>query len=248
MKGKVLALLCISMLVACSNQEEPAITKKEEPQNEQQDSPTIVEEEGKEDEMDELYIEFSLMEEKVSINASQVGILNSYLTASKNQTEALENMTLKQVADLEDRSIYLLQFACIEGACSYLLLNQGAESTAFLAEDLARFKLAKLSPDKNHLLLIFSRESSQDGTQLVQDRLVVMDLAGWTSISVNSQENAAASFDYSWPILNAEWISDTSIGLTVPDIAAPETENLIQWTQSGRDTKELTVNIMEQAS
>lgn len=154
-------------------------------------------------------------------------------------------MQLRQLVNKKDQSLYLLQFACTKGACSYLLLSQGEQSHSYLAVDSARFRLAKLSPDQLKILLVFSKETLYQNSQLVQDKLIIMDINEWKELSY-TEESIANNLNFTWLILHAEWKNDSSIEITLPDISNPDKDSLYRWNATDRVNQKVQIEITEE--
>lgn len=238
-------LLSVFLFTACSKSEEQAIKQVETPAN-SSDNPVIIKEKNERNNSGEnhLYLEFSLNEEVIAIDTSQISILNSYLQGSEDKEKELRDMQLRQLVNKKDKSLYLLQFACTKGACSYLLLSQGDQSHSYLAVDSARFRLAKLSPDQLKILLVFSKETQYQNYQLVQDKLIIMDLNEWKEIPYT--EGIENDLNFTWPILHAEWKSDSSIEITLPDISSPDKDSLYRWNATDREIQKVQIEITEE--
>lgn len=242
----ILLLACLVVLTSCSAKENQAITKVEEVPEEPENQPSLIEkkEEGSNTEDQDVFLEFPLEEESISINVSQISILDSYLKGSGDKNAELKNMQLKKLFTLEEKSIYLLQFACRSGGCSYMLLSRGEESFSYLTADFARVKLTQLSPDKTKLLLIFSRNVIHKDTQLALDKLVVIDIEEWGEIPLSNQHHRG-NFDFRWPILHAKWKDDSAIEVTLPNIPSPDKELIFNWNSTDRQAVKSEIQLTE---
>ncbi|HLR80171.1 MAG TPA: hypothetical protein VK119_06280 [Bacillota bacterium] len=224
------------MLTACAD--EPVIVKSDTPSEDPESKPEIVEQENDDEEEADEFIEFTLPEEKIMINLKMIRILDSYLQTFQNRRQALEEMNLNSI-DTGDKNHYILEFSCHETLCSYILLDQGEENRAYLIADLAKLIQALKSPDDTKMLFHFNRGESRPPLS----DIVVMDMKKWEPLALHYPTTEEAMLDYNWPILAAEWNDDNSLSATVPDITEPSAENLKQWKNTEKPTKEVILKI-----
>ncbi|WP_099157892.1 hypothetical protein [Virgibacillus ndiopensis] len=231
----LLFFICI-LLTACSK-DEPVIVKKDAKAADPNEEPELVEQKSNE-ETDE-FIEFALPDEKIMINLEMVPILNEYLYATKDRKKAIEKMKMLRI-DAIERDIYLLEFSCKNGLCSYLLLDQSKENQAFLVADLAKSIQTKLSPDHSKILLQFNRETA---LPIPLSNLVVIDLKNWELVSLTNDTNEAKLLHYSWPIVTAEWLDNQTITAMIPTVSDPTNDLLLQWQEAGSKTTSIQFSI-----
>lgn len=243
---RLLFILMIGLLTACSGQDQQAIIKQEETQKDSGNSPSLTKTMNEDNtEEEEMFLEFPMEGDLITINLSQIGILHSYLKASEDVEKEISNMNLRQLFNLEDKTIYLLQFACRSGSCSYLLLNQSDQAYSYLAADDARFKQAILSPNLDKILLTFSRDSLFNNTQVTQDKVVIMDINDWKEVPLSTQETTE-NFNFKWPILHAEWNDNSTVILTIPK-SSTDIESIYDWYNSERETQKVNVKFAGQS-
>ncbi|SFB35227.1 hypothetical protein SAMN04488072_11824 [Lentibacillus halodurans] len=239
MGKKFVAFIILIFLVACT--EEPVIVKSDSSPEDPDQEPEIVEQENDDKEEVEAFIEFTLPEEEIMINLKMVPILDSYLQAAENRWQAIAEMTLEPIITA-DKDLYLLEFSCQEKLCSYLLLDRTEEKNkAYLIADLAELFQKTISPDDTKVLFHFNREQS---SHLPYSDFTVIDLEKWELIPLDIHEEEQVMLDYTWPILNVEWIGNNNLSVTIPDIAEPTPENIKQWQDTEKPTTmvEFTLN------
>lgn len=209
---RVFLILILFFLVSCSNSE-PAIVKVNTPPEEVTDEPELIEELVNDEEVDE-FIEFKLNDEILRVNLKQIPILSAYLHAAEDRQSIIEQMGIQQMVNKEENSIYLLEFACLEDQCSYLLLDESSENTGLLVADLANFEQATVSPEQSKLLLKFTRESNYE---YPLSNAVVVDLENWEVLPLENETITNNLFDFQWPILSVNWIDDETISISIPE-------------------------------
>lgn len=225
-------LLLIGLLVVLSScvNDEPAITKIEDAKISPSEEPELIEEVNEET-VDE-YIEFVLEDEVVRINLSLVPILKQYLSAENEREKMVESMHLERIHQQEDNSIYLLRFSCMKELCSYLLLDQSKDNSGHLLTDFAILKDIKESPEQKKLLFHFNRITSD--APLPISRIVTIDLDTWEPLSPINETDHSINNDYNWPIFAAEWIDETRISVTLPDIPQADEKSFTEWVNNGQ--------------
>ncbi|MFD2761991.1 hypothetical protein [Lentibacillus juripiscarius] len=224
-------LLVLVLLAACND--EPAIVKKDDkPENPAKD-PKIVEQESDEQESKE-FIEFTLPDEEVLINLEMVPILDAYLQGVENRDQTIEDMDMQHI-NADNRNLYLLEFSCTDGLCSYLLLDRTNKNQTYLVADLAKSVSIKLSPDSSKILFHFNREQSE----LPASNIVVFHLDKWKSMPLANVTGEEDVLDYTWTVLTAKWADNDRIKATIPDMDSRSDEAIQQWENNGRLTKEV---------
>ncbi|WP_052345783.1 hypothetical protein [Paucisalibacillus sp. EB02] len=208
--GVLFFIVCF--LVACSNSE-PAIVKVNTPPEEVAKEPELIEELTDNEEVDE-FIEFKLADEVLRVNLKQIPILSAYLHAAKDRQAVIEKMDIQQIVNKEENNIYLLEFSCLDGQCSYLLLDESSENTGLLVADLALFDHVVLSPEETKLFLKFNREPTHE---LPLSNVVVIDLENWEVLPLENEAIVNNLFDYHWPILSVNWIDEGTLSISIPD-------------------------------
>lgn len=236
MKKILLAITIILMLLSACANNEPAIVKEEtvpEPDSE----PELVEEEHGDDEQVDEFIEFPLDDEQIIVNLEMVPILSEYLSAVTDRKKEIEKMTIDRVHS-KDESIYLLEFSCQNESCSYLLFSQEEEKQAYLLADLAKSTNITVSPDNTKLLFQFNREGS---LPLPLSNIVVIDITNWETVSLSNNTNDANILNYSWPLLNADWVDNEIIAVEKPSVIEPTNELIDEWQKTEKPS---TTNII----
>src|SRR5690606_20017294 len=160
------------------------------------------------------FIEFKFNNEILRVNLKQIPILSAYLHAAEDRQSIIEQMDIQQLVNKEDSSIYLLEFSCLEGQCSYLLLDESSENTGLLVADLATFEQVMLSPEQSKLLLKFNRESTYE---YPLSNAVVVDLENWKVLTLENEAITNNLFDFQWPILSVNWNDEETIFISIPD-------------------------------
>lgn len=149
-------ILLFIILVGCE-ENEPAITKIEEPPAEESTIEEVPEVTFTEEDK---ILEFLINDSVISIDANKIGILNAYLNTVKNTSIAIENMELNQISLNDQNEIYVLEFSCFENKCSYLLLNQEVNHESYLLDDLTKLNSFIVSPDGVYTL--FTLQNSKE--------------------------------------------------------------------------------------
>ncbi|MFS0672262.1 hypothetical protein [Ornithinibacillus sp. 179-J 7C1 HS] len=205
-------LFFLVMGVGCSNNE-PAIVKVDINPDEANEEPELIEE-IIEDEIVDEFIEFTVDDEVIRVNLKQIPILKAYLQGVEEPKTVIEKMKIEKLFNKDNNEIYLLQFSCQQDQCSYLLLDQSSDNTGHLVADLASFEDFIISPEESKMLLKFNRPSNQE---YPLSNIVVIDLVDWSVLTLENEEIINNLFDYNWPILNASWVDDETIAISVPD-------------------------------
>lgn len=226
MKKCLLGITILLLLSACANSE-PAIVK-EETMPEPDSEPELVEEEIDDAEQVDEFIEFPLQDEQITVNLEMVPILSEYLSAIPDRKKEIEEMTIDRL-HAKDESIYLLEFSCHNELCSYLLFSQEKEKQAYLLADLAKTSNIITSPDNTKLLFQFNREGS---LPLSLANIVVIDIENWKTVSLSNYTNEANILDYTWPLLQAEWIDNETISVEKPSVIEPTDELIDEWLKT----------------
>lgn len=236
-KSIILFSLLLLVLVACQKEEQVIVKKKTTPQS-SKENPELIEQ-SNEDEVDEM-IEFVLPDEKVMINLEMVPILNSYLKAAQDRGKVVESMQLTPIEYTTNSQLYLLEFSCVNDACSYLLLNKNEGNQAYLVADLAESKEIKMSSDHSKILLQFNRN---DSMPMQLSDITVIDITNWELLQFENSTNEITVFDYRWPVLSADWIDNKNILLTIPAIDEPSSSLLSEWKKTSRPTQEIKLTL-----
>ena len=230
-------LLILLLLPACSKKE-PAVVKKESPPEITESDPELVEQVIKEE--SEEFIEFSLKDEKVLINLKMVPILDEYLQASRDKQRKIKQMELIELEKKENENIYILKFSCYEEQCSYILLDQDSDNTAFLLADLAELAEVKLSPDESRILFHFNREST---FSIPFSNLTVIDVEAWERLSPIPEIETKSMLQFEWPILSASWQGNDAVVAEFPNVTEPNEEQFFEWFEQDHLTKTITYQL-----
>lgn len=219
-------LLLIIFLAGCSK--EPPIIIQEATQTTSENSIDMIEDYTDEEQFQ--FLEFTLSDQLISLNINKIPILNNFLQNHSDKGQAIQEMQLIQILKDKFDSIFLLSFACQERACSYVLINTETEYSQLLA-DQARIVKIKPSPEESYLLIQFERQLLNKDWPT--NKLVVFDLENWEKVFLSKDDNNMTSLhSFRWPILNAEWLSDDELEITLPDIDFPSTTTLVDWCES----------------
>lgn len=202
-------MIFLLFIVACET-EEPMIIKKDEPINTTIDE-TV--EEANEQE-DEQKIIISLADENVQLNLNKIPILAEYLSLAKNKTIAIQQLNLIPLQTSE-QTIYLLEFACQNNHCSYLLIDENEKHSSILLADLAKYDDAFFSPDESLLAIKFRR--NQDNS-LSMGHVTIISLDQWKTVPLMNESEHSHVLHYRSPILSLTWIDDTTISVQTPRI------------------------------
>ena len=209
-------IFIIIFIVSCSNVEsdiENVIPNPEIKKGE----PELVEEIT--DEEPEVYFEFFLDDEQVTINLKGMPILNNYLQGTASRKQSIEEMELSRIYS-ESENIYLLEFSCSSNSlCSYIILNQSRDNPSFLIADIAKLLEIKPSPDDSKLLFLFERDSGP--SQGLKD-IVVIDITDWRQLPLRNDTTDEPILGYKWPLAEVKWRDNKSINVTKPDSIEPE--------------------------
>ncbi len=241
---KFIIPIILFIITGCSSNDNPAIVKEEITGDKEKKSVTLVEETREEDpESKQMKIEFTLETEQLIIDLNQTPILKSYLSQINNKKKVIEQMTINKLDIATSKSLYILAFAESEGMHSYLLLDPDGEGRSYLLTDQANFLEIKQSPDGSKLLFNFER-ATEDQTWKT-NKLIIMDLKKWQSISlINNDETVNLSVgEFKWPIFAFSWADDATVLLTLPLIEEPTTEELAQWFNSEQLTQQIPFSL-----
>lgn len=205
------------------------IVKKDTNPVDPNQDPEFVEEQNDDDDEVDQFIEFTLPSEEVMINLEMVPILNTYLQATKNHRQAIEEMNMLRI-NVTDKSLYLLEFSCHDDLCSYLLLDQTKDNQAYLVADMAKSIQTKISPDNTKILMHFNRELK---SPVPFSNIIVIDLEEWVLVPLEKKMNDEEEIlNYKWPIITAEWADNNTISVKQPDITEPTPKSIEEWQES----------------
>lgn len=232
MTRKFLIGLVLILLSACNNEEAIIIKPEKDVDHSNASEPELIEEDNEEE--TEKFIEFSLPNEQVVINLQVVPILDAYMNAVQDQEAFIEKMNLIPITR-EEETIYLLEFSCNNGLCSYILLDQDKSNEAFLVADLAKYVDTIFSPDENMILLTFNRESS---FSLFLTDLIAFNLDEWELIYLEDKD-----LNYKWPISDIKWENNNTVSFTKPLLIEYTEENIEEWIEAGKQTTTINLQI-----
>ncbi len=228
------SLLLFIFLTGCSS--EPPIIIQEATDTISENSIDIEKEYTDEEQIQ--FLEFTLSDQIISLNINKIPILYNFLENHNDKDQAIQEMQLIQILKDKFDSIFLLNFACQESACSYVLINTKTESSQLLA-DQAQIVKIKPSHEESYLLIQFERQLLNKNW--LTSKLVIFDLEKWEEVILTEDDNNMTSLhSFRWPILNVEWLSDDELEITLPDIDFPTTTTLADWYES-EDKLEKTV-------
>ncbi|WP_182199894.1 hypothetical protein [Paraliobacillus salinarum] len=246
MKNKLafFAILSLSMIfAACSSDSDPAIVK-EEMTSPVEEGATLVEETDKKDtEETQMTIEFMLEEEQLTINLNKIPILKNYLAQISDRKKEIEQMEINKLDIQSTESIYLLGFAKANDLYSYLLLDPTDEGHSFLLTDRAKFIEVLPSPDKNKLMFYFERTVNDKPWNL--NKIMVLDLQSWGNKKLTYQEEVidVDLSQFNTPISSVDWIDDTTIQASIPNVEQPTEQELTNWFNTGQPIKQVELSI-----
>ncbi|BAC13342.1 hypothetical protein ACFQ4N_10320 [Oceanobacillus iheyensis] len=222
----IMLIILLIGLVACSDNND-VIIKKVESAEEAKD-PVLIEEVDEKDEEVDQFIEFFLEDEQLTIHLNRVPILDYYLQGAENRDEAIKNMNMQHLP-IEDRLIYLLEFACMNERCSYIIFNHDDESNAaILLADVARFSNYYVSPNNQNIIFQFIRESQN----VPLSHLVSIDLIDWRVVSLIMPESDDTIIEYTRPIIGIDWINDQEINVISPKLDEITDQSYRSWDES----------------
>lgn len=234
MKKIMISIICLLFTVACQH-DEPVIIKKDE----QMDAYEEEMNEDNSEESNEQFFEISLPGENVQLNVEMIPILEEYLNLVNDKAKAIQQMNLIPLHATE-RTIYLLEFACQNNLCSYLIIDEDETHSSLLIADLAKYDYGLFSPDESLLAIKFDRD---DSFSLPLGHLVVMDLEQWNTIPLTNGSDETNSLHFQTPILSVTWIDDTTISMQIPTIAELTEENISTWESSEGLTTDIIFQI-----
>ena len=217
-------ILPMAIFIAGCNKDNSVIEKVEGIEANPMEEPELVEV-VEEEEIKET-IEFPLEDEQIIISLGMVPILNEYLKGSNNREQAIQEMSLERI-DIDSLSIYLMEFSCHNGKCSYLLFHQDSDREAILIADMAMAVDHAVSPDGTKLLFQFSR--SKEGISYGQ--IVVIDMSSWEMLPLYNEDGDAKILNYTWPFVSADWNEDGNIAVQIPDIVDPTVQAIAEWEE-----------------
>ncbi|QDP40014.1 hypothetical protein [Radiobacillus deserti] len=240
MKHSIVCVLFLLILSACSNSDqEVAITKKSVKTDETVQEDPVLEDTSMDSEEEKMVLEFTLPNEQIIINLEHVPILSQFLRGVNDQKAVIRDMELIKL-EVSKQPYYLLEFACYQERCSYLLLDQSGNGQSFLLTDLARYKQMAPSPDNTKMLFLFERKKTKNQTTLFTHQVQIFDIEEWKPVKVETEEY---SLDYSLPILNASWENDEQIELSIADVSSLESPTLEYWYTSEKRTRKIKLTL-----
>ncbi|SEN65757.1 hypothetical protein SAMN04488134_101574 [Amphibacillus marinus] len=237
----ILIGISLLVLIACSNKQ-PVIVQ-EELNEHAEESTELIEEEidsGEEESDIQQFVEFTLIDRQISLHIDQIPIISNYLAQHRDRNQAINEMQLTQINEEGFESLFLLNFACQDNACSNLLLNTDTEQSKLLA-DQSDILAIQPSPDRSKLLITYQRPQSLQEWDL--NRLMVFDLDSWSEVKLTSDNLTLTGFQtFQWPIFSAEWQDDENIQIEIPNVNQPDSESLTEWFES--EEQELQFHIL----
>jgi len=169
----------------------------------------------------------------------RVPILNEYLRFINDQEKVVQEMDLIPI-DLEEHTIYLLEFSCQNNLCSYLILDQSKDNPTYLVADLAKYVDSLLSPDRSTIILKFNRKTS---LSLPLTNLVAIDLEQWDILSLKTQSSEKEYLNFTWPLSSISWIDKNTISAHRPIISVLTEESISKWKNSGSQTTNIIFHV-----
>lgn len=231
MRMRLILVLLVIFLFGCSK--EAPIIIQEESESLNETFIDLVEEFDKEERIQ--YLEFTLIDQQISLNIDKIPILRNYLENHIDQEQAIQEMQLTQIVKHTLDNVFLLSFACENKMCSYLLINTDHEYSQLLADQANIIKI-KPSPDQSYLFFQFDRKSSQHPWST--SKLIMIDLEKWEEIPIEVVNEPLMTLNtFQWPIHEIDWINDSEVTVTIPDIETATTENLTEWYHSENKAK-----------
>ncbi|MDC3412737.1 hypothetical protein NC797_04590 [Aquibacillus sp. 3ASR75-11] len=241
MKKYLFFILFFILLSACSKEEKPVIEKEVSPAKGQDEQPVLVEKQDEEKQKKEMSITFPLEDEQIIINLEMVPILEEYLAAVPNRKEEIKRMKLERMDIVDKSTIYLLEFACQNDKCSYILFDQSNDDSAYLVADLAKLNKILVSPDESKLALQFRRQINKEN-DVYTDKLIGVNLEDWGVVSFVSDTDEI-DLNYKWPIIFSTWKDNNTLLVEIPDLIEPSIESLKQWKNMDKKTKSINLKV-----
>ena len=220
---KRLLILLLMVLISACSKEEPIISTKEDNSVDAVADPELIAE-HESDEIVDKFIEFPLPDEQVIINLKMVPILSEYLHAVQDQQQFIKNMRLIPI-NTEDNGMYLLEFSCANELCSYILLNQNQDGPAYLVADLAKYIHTIISPDKDIILLQFNRETALPSPLT---NIVAIDTIEWNLLSLHNEDYQHGILNYKWHFTSVNWVDNETISLSIPGFTNDPTSTSVE--------------------
>lgn len=220
-------LIMLPLLAACTADSEDALSKVEEVL---ENAPAKLEVEATEEvERERIpFIEFELEEENIVIDVRKVSILKELLNAQNNPDDAILDMNLEKF-EINNETIFLLSFSCMNDRCSYLLFNEGQDKRTYLIADMAQFSHIIPSPDESRIAILFNRAIDD---KLPVNNVVMFDILKWETLPLYNYELTDNILNYTWPIVSVEWVDDEHVSISVPEIVDLNKDTYDEWSTS----------------
>lgn len=233
----VLGMLLVS--ASCSPDQGQATEEKMDVKQEEV-SPKVEEEKRDDDEAPKKY-RIQLGEETFTIDLKKHPILNNFLSASSEPGAKLETMTFIPITMNEHADKALIEFACHEARCSYLLIDF-TEEVSILMADLAKLEQVQVSHDS----LIAMKFSRNDQQGVTTNHVEIADLQTLSekNFSIDSDTYPGISYEaYLFPIENMKWTESGELTIHIPKVENYASYNLENWKSKGSPTTELIITI-----
>ncbi|GGC79399.1 hypothetical protein GCM10007216_07340 [Thalassobacillus devorans] len=182
-----------------------------------------------------------LGENTFTIDLKKHSILNNFVSTSKDPQAKLETMKFIPVTMNEHADKALIEFACYENRCSYILIDFSKETSILLA-DLAKLEQVQVSHD-NQMAIKFGR-TNQDGVTTHHVEVVDLSNLEEKTLTIDDENFPEATYQaYQFPIENMGWTSTSELTIDIPRVEDYASYNLENWKAKGAPATTITLTI-----
>ncbi|WP_085507795.1 hypothetical protein [Thalassobacillus devorans] len=185
--------------------------------------------------------QIQLGENTFTIDLKKHSILNNYVSTSKDPQAKLETMKFIPVTMNEHANKALIEFACYENRCSYILIDFSKETSMLLA-DLAKLEQVQVSHD-SQMAIKFGR-TNQEGVTTHHVEVVDLSNLEEKTLTINEENLPEVTYQgYQYPIENMGWTSAGELTIDIPRVEDYASYNLENWKSKGAPTTTITLTI-----
>ncbi|WP_028782531.1 hypothetical protein [Thalassobacillus devorans] len=233
-------VLGMVLIVASCSPDQGQATGEDKEAVKEKVSPAVEAQKGEDDEAPKKF-RVQLGAETYTIDLKEHPILHNFLSASSDPEEKLATMTFIPITMNEHADKALIEFACHETRCSYLLMDFSDEGSILLA-DLAKLEQVQVSHD-SLIAIKFSRKNQQ-GVTTHHVEIADLEAISEKTFSIDSYTYSGISYEaYQFPIEKMKWTESGELTIHIPQVEDYASYNLENWRAKGSPTTELILTI-----
>lgn len=177
----------------------------------------------------------------LSIPINQIPEFAAYLSQETDPASEL-NRTMYDILNISDQEQYvLLKYSCGNKQCSTILIKVTDSSIESLPLATGIFQDFKLSSNRTDILM---RYGFNEGS-LTRHIVIPVNLTNMALIPFVSSEQADIySIEPTFPIVDYNWIHDSTFQISTADLPNSDNNSLQQWYESGTNMiKEVSIEL-----